>query len=207
MFNRVAQRAAIAAALGSFCAAATAERVDLFVYESASGGDVSGLDLWVDVIDGGSSVDFVFHNDSTIASVVTSVYFEDVSAASGLSSPSILPGAGVDFAPGATPGDPAGSISGFYRDWAGNLYTAGATQPSPMMGINPGETLTISFDFSGVFSDMLAALRSDTGDFRLAQHVQGVGPLGFSVWTTTVPAPAPLALLALGGLVASRRSR
>ena len=82
--------------------------------------------------------------------------------------------------------------------------------PSPFNGINEGgaESLTIRFDYVGgtTFEDVKAALTSGDPDWRIAQHVQGLGDNGqFSVWSITVPAPGSLALVGLAGLAGVRR--
>src|SRR5690606_16713010 len=150
---------------------------------------------------------FVFRNDSSIGSSVASVYFENVPVASDLSNPIITMGEpGVSFSAGADPMRPPGSIDAIFSPWSGNLFSAQADAPKPNEGINPAERLTISFDNGGSFSDMLTALRDGSGSFRVAAHVIGL-PGGESVWISNVPAPAPLALLGLAGLAATRRRR
>src|SRR5690606_23626652 len=64
--------------VGGLSTTAAAERVDLVVFE---GSHFAGLDVWLDVVDRGSEVDFVFRNDSSIGSSVASVYFENVPVA------------------------------------------------------------------------------------------------------------------------------
>jgi len=204
-----------ALALGS---AAVADRVDLAVFENADDADVSGLDLWVGVVADGESIDFTFHNDSSIGSVVTSVYFEST----GFSLDCLDDGevsfesAGVDFSDGATPPSPPGSIAGYGGSWGGNLYAADADSPSPAKGVGVGELLTISFEMDDECSleEVLGALQSDPAAFRIAQHVQGL-PNGSSVWLVNTPTLVPLPatawmggvglLLPLGLAVARRR--
>jgi MYXO-CTERM domain-containing protein len=204
MFTRGIGRAALAiAVVAGMPAAATADRVDLVVFE---GGPFAGLDIWLDLVDRGSQVDFVFRNDSSIDSSVVSVYIEDVAVAAGLSGPMLSGSPGVNFTPGATPPEPPGSISSFFTPWAGNLFSACATPPLPAAGVNPGGQLTIAFDSTASFSDMLAALRDGSGDFRVVAHVIDL-PGGESVWVSNVPAPGAVALLGLAGLAATRRRR
>lgn len=189
--------------LTAAAAAASADRVDLFVFENADGVDTSIVDLWVDVIDQGSNIDFVFHNDSTMGAV-TAVYFETNNLiANGL----IFGSAGtVNFAAGASPASPAGSVFAFGGSWAGNTYSADADSPGPTNGVGVGETLTVRFDLLGSYADVLAALAPSAADgFRIAEHAQAFGP--YSLWTSNVPAPGAAAFLGLAGLLAARRRR
>eukprot|EP01026_Neomeris_dumetosa_P073480 TRINITY_DN75662_c0_g1_i1.p1 TRINITY_DN75662_c0_g1~~TRINITY_DN75662_c0_g1_i1.p1 ORF type:complete len:137 (+),score=17.02 TRINITY_DN75662_c0_g1_i1:101-511(+) len=83
-------------AVGIAASVASAQRFDMFVYENDDGADISGLDLYFEIFDQGSAIDFVFHNDSTDPAIVTALYFED--AFSGLVNGMIQDeSAGVDF--------------------------------------------------------------------------------------------------------------
>ncbi len=198
--------AAIAAG-GLLCAsmASAGVRVDLVVYENSSNGDVTNVDLWVNLVDGGTHVDFVFHNDSTIGATVANVYFE----MNALMANGSIAGqsAGVDFDVGGNPQNPAQPGFLYGGSWGGNLFRARAENPAPHNGINPGETLTIRFDLVGSFADVLAAVQPGANNgFRIAQHVISVNG-DFSVWSINTPTPGGAAVLALGGLVAMRRRR
>jgi hypothetical protein len=115
---------------------------------------------------------------------------------------------GVNFSQGAQPSQPKGDLSDFGGSWAGNLFSASAS--SSKSNIDPGDFLTIRFDYkNGIdFSDIMTGL-SDPVKFRMAQHVQGVGPQNASsVWTTnSVPLPATLILLIAGVPLIVRRRR
>ncbi|MEZ6234140.1 MAG: PEP-CTERM sorting domain-containing protein [Phycisphaerales bacterium] len=199
-------------AVATVCACAGmahAIRVDLGVYENASNASLSGIDLWVDVLDApGPAIDFVFHNDSTASSFITAVYFE--TGLAGLSGGSIVDqSTGVSFNMGATPPNPAQPGFLFGGSWGGNLVSLDADNPSPTWGINEGglETLTVRLNASGINANgVAAAMLADPREFRIAQHVQGLENGAFSVWSVT-PAPGSLALLGLGGLAAGRRRR
>jgi hypothetical protein len=174
----------------------------LSIFENTDGVDVSGLDLWVDVIDGGSYVDFEFHNDSLVNSFISSVYIENAGASlsgSALSGGSIVfESTGVNFSNGSTPPNPPGAIGG----WGGNAYAVNADSPSSSNGINPGEWMTLRMDYEDAnYGEILSMI--STGDLRLAQHIQGIGQS--SVWGTTgdepgdpVPLPASVWLLGSG---------
>lgn len=193
---------------------AEAARVDLTVFENASAVSTAGLDLWVDVLDvGGSQVDFVFHNDSTISAIVTQIYFE--STFSGLLTNGALQGAtaGVAFVVGADPGSPPGGTN---ISWAGELASFGRANAGGVSnGVNnppPIETLTIRFDYDGAttLADVLDVLGDASG--RIAQHVQSVGTSSASISTVTsgiVPLPtaawSAMVLIAAIGLVRTVR--
>ncbi|MBX3323253.1 MAG: hypothetical protein KF757_09715 [Phycisphaeraceae bacterium] len=179
-------------------------RVDLIVYENADNADVSILDLWVNLVDGGTYVDFTFHNDSTGSATVANVYFEANSLMSGGSI--VGQSAGVSFTDGGSPPNPAQPGFLFGGAWGGNLYSASANPPPSMNGIDPGETLTVRFTLVGSFADVLAAVQPNAiGGLRIAQHVINLGE--FSVWTINTPSPGSIALLGFGAACAVRRRR
>ncbi len=192
-----------------FSPPAHAAIMDLSVFENSSHADTSQLNLWADIKDMGSYVDFTFHNDSDQAFIST-IYFEGTKfSTGGLTKGAIVTPqpSGVNFSEGATPKNPPKSIKEYGGKWAGNLFAVDADSPSPKNGINPGETLTIRFDYNGMeFSDLLKGL-SDPQQFRIAQHVQGL-PKDASVWTVSqaIPLPAPILLLGLGWLFKGRRT-
>lgn len=193
-------------ALAACATAASANRVDLLMFET-NGVDPVTVDLWVDVVDQGATVDFIFHNDSTDG-VVSSIYFETNNVSSGLIANGALGATTgtVNFSVGATPPSPPGSISGFGGSWGGNLFAADADSPPPTNGVGVGETLTISFDLLGSYGSVLSALQNPDGGFRIAQHAISFGQN--SIWTTNmVPAPGAAALLGFGGLFVGRRRR
>ena len=189
-------------AVAACTSAASANRVDLLMFENSGGVDAVSVDLWVDVLDAGSQVDMVFHNDSTDGAIAN-IYVESTLL---LANGSIAGSTGtVNFDTSTSPATPPGSITNFGGSWGGNLFAVGAEDPAPTNGINPGETLTIRFDLLGSYNDVLDALLDPDGGFRIAQHAISFG--ANSIWTTTVPAPGAAALLAFGGVLAGRRRR
>lgn len=210
-------RICVIGALGAAASLALAERVDVQIYENSDNADVSGLDLWVDVLDQGTHADLVFHNDSSIGSFIRSIYIEKTAFSDGsmdnsrIRNPQPL---GVKFVKGGSPPNPAGSIRDFGGEWRGNLFAVKAKSPGTNKdGIDPGESLTLQFDYAGIdFQQLVAALSGDTPEFRIAEHIQGL-PGGSSVWGKNgehrvVPLPSAAAMGFAGlGLVTLRRRR
>jgi len=185
------------------------ERFNLFVFENADGADTSILDIWVDVIGNGATVDFVWHNDSSAAANLSEIYIESSDASDLLLNAAILNTGGVSYSSSASPGTPPGSVSLFGGAWGGSLFSADPDSPQANVNaINPGESLTTRFDLTGAltFADVIAALNGETDAFRLAAHVQGIGADAESVWLVT-PTPSALSIMGLGLLVGSRRRR
>jgi hypothetical protein len=203
---KVGMSAGVLGVVMLLAANADAARVDLFVFQNSSGVDTTGLDLWVDVLDvGGTQVDFVFHNDSTIPSIISQIYFESTLG-------SLISGgaihaqtAGVSFQVGATPSSPPGGTN---IGWAGEIIDFGNTDAIGGVnnGINAGvgENLTIRFSYVGAtaVNDVLDALQDDG---RIAAHVRSVGDEGESIAVVTgvivpLPAAAWMGLATLGGI-------
>ncbi len=183
------------------------------VYEKDASVDTTGLRLWINIIDGGSYVDFTFGNSSTIPSVITNIYIEStVFSSAHLKNGSIVSPqpAGVDYSFGATPKNPAGSISNYGGKWRGNLIDISADPPPMFNGIAPGESLTVRFDLFGITCSELVNAMTDPTQFRIAEHVQGL-PGGESVWTVNtpptqdVPLPPTFVLLGVGFFAMTRR--
>lgn len=197
-----------AAAVGAVAAASSAGVVNFSVYENAHSADLSGLSLTAEFIDQGSAVDIVFRNESTLSSVVTVIYLELCSLTSASGGISIVDqSAGVSFASGGSPHNPAGIPDAFGLPWGGTIARFGAQSPGPMNGINAGlgESLTLRIECGDLSSaDLVSAFLS--GEIRIAQHVQSVGPNAVSVWAVT-PTPGAIPLLALAGLGGLSRRR
>ena len=191
--------------------AAYADRIDTFVFENANGVDTSGLDIWIDAIDGGTYIDLVFHNDSQQDSTVTTLYIEATRFTSqGFENLMILTPQpdGVLYGTPGTPPNPPGSIESYPLPWRGTHFSASAEPPPANNGIDPGESLTIRADYNGInFDDVIENLTSPDG-FRFVLHIQGVGPdRDSSVWSVNepIPEPAAVAVIAMAALAPRRR--
>ncbi len=199
--------AAALAVLSSGALAGVSTRFDLFVFENADGVPTGNIDIWVDVIDNGSTIDFVWHNDSTEPANLTSIYIENSNTSGLLANANIMNGGGVQYSTPATPPTPAGSIQFFGGAWQGNHFSADPDSPMPNVNaINPGELLTTRFDYGGGLTYQMVIDSLSDLDFRIAGHVQGIGAGGDSIWVVN-PAPGTTGLIAVAGLAAARRRR
>jgi hypothetical protein len=154
--------------------------------------DASGqLQVSVDEA-GAGQVTFTFTNLGPVASSITDIYFDDGSL---LSIASITDGAGVDFEPGASPGNLPGGTAIDFNATSG--FTADSESPTQPNGVNPGETVTITFnliagqDYQDVIDAL--ALAGDNpgvdveGGLRIGIHVQGYEGGGSESFVNHVP--------------------
>jgi hypothetical protein len=148
--------------------------------------------LVVDVDPNGTQVDFKFSNKGPNASSITDVYFADGTL---LGIATITDGPGVNFSEGANPGNLPGGASIFPAFTA--KFSADSDAPPPINGVNPGESLTITFDLINgkTFADTIAALGN--GDLRIGIHVQSFSN-GGSESFVHVPEPGFYGLLSMG---------
>lgn len=156
----------------------------------------------VDVTDAGAGqIAFTFRNVGAAASSITDVYWDDGTLASLFS---ISGSAGVNFSDGADPSNlPGGNdvVPPFVA-----TFSADSNAPVPQNGVNPGETLTVTFVLVGgqTFADAITALND--GSLRVGIHVQGFAS-GGSEGLILVPEPGTFALLGTGLLALAIRRR
>jgi len=148
---------------------------------------------------------FYFHNDGPIPSAISEIYFDDGTL---LGAPSITDSIRgfTDFSNGATPGDLPGGNNLTPPFEATTLFNVDA-QGNPIVGINPGDTLLLTFSLQPGqdYADTIAALHAgmlgqDT--LRIGLHVRSIGEEeqsdSFFLWATPVPEPAGVVLAVMG---------
>jgi hypothetical protein len=178
---------------------------DLQVFTN-NGGFASGTDLNLYVITSSENpglVDFTFHNQSLVNSAISELYFENNLL---LSTAAITNGDGTLFNQTAAPKNlPSGRILSPAFTTTDNFAFDSDPAP-PKNGINPGQSLKISFSLTegSSFADVLDAL--DSAALRIGAHVIAL-PDGSSESAVTVPEPTTVFLLALGSLALLRRKR
>lgn len=217
MRSNVLRSAAIAlsavAALGAATDHAAAFSLPIGIYNNSGGASLSGLNVTMNVSDGGSFAIFSIQNASSgvnAGAVVTSLYFESTQYSNfflGAGSLVTPFDPGVNYSTGSSPANPA--AGGLAPSWSGNKFTASPSSPPPVNGINSGEQLSVKFSYlNGLdFASLTSTLSSNPDAFRVAMHIQNVGENGQSVWGTSVPAPGAAALLGLAAVVGGARRR
>lgn len=165
--------------------------------------------LTVEVSDAGAAgVEFTFRNGGPGACSITDLYWDDGTL---LALGSITSGPGTEFEPLASPQNLPGGANATppFEVTAG--FSADASGPAQLNGVNPGEFVTVRYLLQG--SQTYAHVIDDlaTGALRIGIHVQGFaggGSEGFINGGTPVPAPAgAVAVLGAIGLGAARRRR
>jgi hypothetical protein len=153
--------------------------------------------LFVDVTDpGAGQTRLTFTNVGAIAMSITDIYVDDDGGnISGIAS--ILNGPGVNFVTGAAPPNlPGGAGIGFSANFA-----AESSAPPTPNGVNPGETVAITFNLLGgvTFNDVIADINAAL--LRIGIHVQGFANGGSEAFVNTTPNPVPAPGAALLGLI------
>lgn len=192
--------------MAAAAATAQAQSIPFAIFENSSGVDTGGLNLSLSLHDGGTYADLVIANNSTIGGVVTKVYVEKPSSFTVSNITINNAGVGSKWSANAGGGVP-GSIALYSGAWEGTVASFKAN-PSPMKnGIGEGQFLSLRLNLgSSSFEELAAALAAQ--DLRLVAHIQGLGNTGeYSVWGTTIPAPASAALLGAGFVGVVRRRR
>jgi hypothetical protein len=164
---------------------------------NATDAAIGETQLRVNVTDAGSgNVLFAFENTGPYPSSITDIYFEQGVLGSFISLDDSDPG--VSFGEGASPpnlpggNDPSVNFA-TYKSFDSNP----AAQPN---GVNPGESLGITFSLASgsSFSDVLAGL--DSGSMRVGIHVQGFTGGGSESFVTPIPSTVLLMIPGLLGL-------
>jgi hypothetical protein len=146
---------------------------------TANGNQAVASQLTMDVTQSGSTVLFTFNNTGPIASSITDIYWDDDAAVLAAFN-TITDGPGVDFEPGASPGNLPGGNNASPPFSATAGLTTDSEPPASPNGIAPGEYLYVYVNLAGgkTYNDVIAAL--DAGNTRVGMHVQSIGTQGGS---------------------------
>ena len=165
--------------------------------------DSPDLDLYVEVVDKESRVDFIFHNESIIDSSIARIYFD---GGSFLSFAEMIEGPGTSFNPSATPAKLPGANL-LELSLLTTYEIAFDSDPAvPHNGINPGEWLMTTFDLINIGTFQSVVDELNTGVLWIGLHVIAL-PDGSSESAIAVPEPASLFLLWFGALALLRKRR
>lgn len=188
--------------LGAGSAFATLYQFEIFT-DNGNFNDDPGMNIYMDVTNGGSVAEFTFYNNSTVQTSVTNIYFDDgpmIGAAM-----NIVNGSGTNFAEDGPTNLPGGNMIGFDADREFNI---GAEPAPPSNGINnigPDEWATVELILDGfTLLDVLTAL--DSGTLRVGIHIQDFTD-GSSESAVNIPEPATILMLGLGGLALRKKRR
>lgn len=194
--------------------ATAAHAIPYSFYQITANGTVDvSSQLRMDVTAVGSGVQFLFSNVGPVNSSITDIYFDDYFHLS--PPPAFTPSSGVSFSAPASPVNLPGGSTLSPSFLATAALSSDSDSPIMANGINPGESLGITFSlFSGInFSDIIDSL--DDGSLRVGMHVQSIGLDGQSegyvnTQRTNIEVPdggltALLLAGALGTLAAIRR--
>ena len=213
-------------AFGLFCVSAQGAPTYSFVHivEPGDGavqladGAIGEAQLSVEIFDMGTQVDFVFANAGPLASSITDVYFDDgtlLGIASITNTPTL-----VEFTQLAAPPDLPGGNNLVPPFVTTTGFSADSDPPAQPLGVNPGESLGITFDLmpGGTIADIIDELAD--GTLRIGIHVQGYASSGSEAFVNNgtvdpptdppgvIPAPGAILLASIGaGCVSWLRRR
>ena len=169
--------------------------------------DDPGINMYMDVHNGGNIAKFTFYNDSTVQSTITNIYFDDgtlIGATMG-----IINGPGTDFdendpSPSNLPG---GNTIGFDADVEFNIGPEPAPPHNGINNIGAGEWVTVEFELmgGGTLQDVLDEL-SD-GSLRVGIRIQNFADGSSESGINEIPEPATICLFGLGGLALLRKRK
>lgn len=207
---------------GLYCAGAWAGPTYSFIHivEPGDGpvqladGAIGEAQMFVELFDLGSQIEFVFSNIGPELSSITDVYFDN-GTLFGIASIQNTAGL-VEFTQLAAPPELPGGNNLIPPFVTTTGFSADSDPPVQPLGVNPGEILGITFDLiaGGVFGDVIAELAS--GELRIGIHVQGYASGGSESFVNNgifdpggqIPAPGALILGGIGtGLVSWLRKR
>jgi hypothetical protein len=165
-----------------------------------------GLDLYVEVTNGGEDVSFTLHNESdpSLGDVaITDVYFDDGTLRE---LTGVVNGPGVYFDKLASPEELPGANLLIPPFVTSDQFSADSDPPPPRYGVESGEWVTINFDLwpGGSLANVINEL--ENGTLRIGIKVQAF-PGGSSESAVNVPEPATICLLGLGALALLRKRR
>jgi MYXO-CTERM domain-containing protein len=166
--------------------------------------DNPDVDLYVEVVDKDSFVDFKFINDSLIDCSIARIYFQ---GGAFLGEVEIIPGPGTSFSGYPKPHNLPGGNTLDPPFIATYELSMDSDPPVPKNGINPGEWLIVKFELinNGTFLNVVEEMHS--GALRIGTHVIGFDDGSSESAVTESPEPATLSLLGLGALALLRRRR
>ena len=195
-----------------FCAHVEAAPTYSFVNitnNNAGDAAIGEAQLSVELFDVGvNQVNFTFTNSGPEASSITDVYFDDGSLLGIASIDDSDPG--VQFSQNATPSELPGANTVSPPFVTTTDFSADSDPPAQPNGVNPGESLGITFDLQtgATFADVINDLAS--GDLRIGIHVQGFASGGSESFINNgivdgdgdpngkIPAPGALLLCGIG---------
>lgn len=165
--------------------------------------DSPELDVYVEVVDNESRVDFIFHNESIIDSSIARIYFD---GGSFLNFFEMIEGPGTSFNPSSTPAKLPGANMLELSLLTTYEFSFDSDPAVPHNGINPGEWLMTTFDLINIGTFQSVVDEMNAGVLWIGVHVIAL-PDGTSESAIAVPEPAALFLLCFGALALLRKRR